>query len=232
TRKFGGTGLGLIISNLIAKKMNSQIRLESVYGKGSRFYFQVFTEYSMENFEPLEDFQLIYCEANLKRREILKRHFQSWGVKIIEIDSIQLLEDCLAQNPRTNAVLISFDSSQLYFMELLKKINEKTSKAIITFSGYFANEEIKKNDSYKFVYANLNYPINPLAVYSILKSLNKLSEKSEIASFFSPIDMSSNVHLKILVVEDNPTNLMLVKLLLKEILPKAQIFEAVSYTHL
>ena len=41
TRKFGGTGLGLVISQMIAKKMNSQIEFESTPGKGSRFYFQL-----------------------------------------------------------------------------------------------------------------------------------------------------------------------------------------------
>ncbi|MCX7997628.1 MAG: PAS domain S-box protein [Leptospiraceae bacterium] len=225
TRKFGGTGLGLIISNLIVKKMNSQIRLESVYGKGSRFYFQVFTEYNVENFESLENLQIIYYETNHKRKEILKRHLQSWGAKIIEVDSIQLLEDCLAQNPQTNAVLVSFDSSQTYFVELLKKINEKTSIAIIVLCTYFANETIKKNDSYKFIHATLNHPVNPLGLHSILKNLNKLSEKSEVVSSFSPIDISSNIQLKILIAEDNPTNLRLVKLFLKEILPKAQFFE-------
>jgi CheY-like chemotaxis protein len=41
TRKFGGTGLGLPISNKILNLMNSNLHLESIYGKGSNFYFDV-----------------------------------------------------------------------------------------------------------------------------------------------------------------------------------------------
>jgi len=46
TRKFGGTGLGLIISQRIANKMGSKIDFESIPGKGSTFYFEVIAEVS------------------------------------------------------------------------------------------------------------------------------------------------------------------------------------------
>lgn len=39
TRKFGGTGLGLIISDTIVRKMGGKIQLESSPGSGSVFYF-------------------------------------------------------------------------------------------------------------------------------------------------------------------------------------------------
>ena len=50
TRKFGGTGLGLVISNMLIEKMDSKIYLESEENKGSTFYFTLKTEYK-ESFE-------------------------------------------------------------------------------------------------------------------------------------------------------------------------------------
>ena len=41
TKKFGGTGLGLTISNQLLSLMNSHLQLESEFGKGSTFYFDV-----------------------------------------------------------------------------------------------------------------------------------------------------------------------------------------------
>lgn len=41
SKTFGGTGLGLSISNQLLKLMNSQLQLESVYGEGSNFYFEI-----------------------------------------------------------------------------------------------------------------------------------------------------------------------------------------------
>lgn len=41
TRKYGGTGLGLTISNNILKLMNSKLEVDSQYRKGSTFYFSL-----------------------------------------------------------------------------------------------------------------------------------------------------------------------------------------------
>ncbi|MDR0784448.1 MAG: response regulator [Treponema sp.] len=43
SRKYGGTGLGLVISKRIVKLMNGKIRVESEFGKGSSFIFTIRT---------------------------------------------------------------------------------------------------------------------------------------------------------------------------------------------
>ncbi|PDW01444.1 ATP-binding protein [Candidatus Viridilinea mediisalina] len=49
TRKFGGTGLGLVIADLIVQKMGSKICVESELEKGSIFYFEITTDVEHES---------------------------------------------------------------------------------------------------------------------------------------------------------------------------------------
>jgi CheY-like chemotaxis protein len=50
TRKFGGTGLGLVISQSLAEKMGSHIHFDSESGQGSRFYLSLLLQTTGEEY--------------------------------------------------------------------------------------------------------------------------------------------------------------------------------------
>lgn len=83
TRKFGGTGLGLVISDLIAKEMDSKISFESQLDSGSVFYFDLIT--TMEEGE-----QFIHDEKSTGNNELSSKQLKILIVEDVEINMMMM----------------------------------------------------------------------------------------------------------------------------------------------
>ena len=94
TRKFGGSGLGLVIAKKLLLLFNSKIDLKSEKGKGSNFSFvlslPVFSEGNGTNSitfndfqeKDLEGFKVLMAEDNLINIKIAEKILSRWNVNI------------------------------------------------------------------------------------------------------------------------------------------------------
>jgi len=89
TRNFGGTGLGLTISERLAKAMGGKIQVSSEPGKGSRFEFTVSVGAVPETLEEcvpagnisLQDLSVLVVDDNLTNRRLLEELLKGWGMR-------------------------------------------------------------------------------------------------------------------------------------------------------
>jgi len=89
TRNFGGTGLGLTISERLVKAMGGDIQVSSEPGKGSRFEFTVSVgavpEMAEEGVQPgnvsLGHVSVLVVDDNLTNRRILVELLRGWGMQ-------------------------------------------------------------------------------------------------------------------------------------------------------
>jgi len=89
TRNFGGTGLGLTISQRLAKAMGGSIGVESEPGKGSRFEFTVLagavSKTEGDCVPPsevsLQDLSVLIVDDNATNRRVLEEQVRGWGMR-------------------------------------------------------------------------------------------------------------------------------------------------------
>jgi CheY-like chemotaxis protein len=95
TRKFGGTGLGLVISKKLLQLLDSDIELESEVGKGSNFNFVLSVPYLSDHSnvnndflyhdyieENLDGLRVLLVEDNLINVKVAEKILSQWNVQV------------------------------------------------------------------------------------------------------------------------------------------------------
>lgn len=240
TRKYGGTGLGLTISNLLVGKMGGQIQFQSALGAGSTFYFSIESENqeydSVAEKEPLPVNKVLVVDDNQNNRKILEDNFAHWGVKCISADNGLAALALIEASGGFDVVIVDYHMPYMDGLETIRLIRTKLEQSpgklpIILLHSSTDDLAIREACKKLGVRFNLVKPVKATELHRFLKNIGTHPTTDFPTEYGNQDDALKTAQIseappKILIAEDIVMNKMLIRTLTMRLVPNAEIVEA------
>jgi PAS domain S-box-containing protein len=222
TRQYGGTGLGLVISQRLVEMMGGQITVKSKIGQGSSFSFNIFTSYVSKSElihdenqrQLLANKRLLIVDDNVTNRQSLMLQIQSFGmIPTVAPSGREAL--AYLQHQKFDIAILDMEMPEMDGLTLAQEIRKLPhchllSLIMLTSIGTAQIDEQSKNGNINFA-AYLNKPIKKSYLANILiKIFNNdvIPKEHKLSSTSSQFNshLAEQLPLKILLAEDNVVN--------------------------
>lgn len=227
TRKYGGTGLGLVISKSIVELMQGEIHVESELGRGSCFIFTVKFEVGSEHVfsAPVTSYLkflrvLLICDDE-EMRLVLQSQLEQFQFIVNAVDSAQSALKQLSVSGRYDLVIIDWKLQDEKAQALAEKIKleNATPVQVVLISSYHESELQLKSQTTS-VKKVLYYPMSQSQLYNQITNLFQEQLQMKIASPQGENE-AKKLHMlrntEVLLVEDNEINQQVAQAILQEV---------------
>ncbi len=238
TRQYGGTGLGLTISLKLVKMMGGNLQLESVNGIGSRFFFtvKVKAEHGLpDNYLELHNIRkVLVVDDNDQNLFILKEMLNSQNIEVDLVKSGDQAILKIESDTEYDVLIIDYNMPGMNGMDVIRKIREKSLLPIeqqpVIF--LFSSSDTEPIHSECLILGVKYSMVKPVKMAQLFNALARLKPKGRdqetennllVAEQENPLLHST---YKIMVAEDNITNMKLAQAIIHRLMPDSILIMA------
>ncbi|MCQ6956333.1 hybrid sensor histidine kinase/response regulator [Mucilaginibacter aquariorum] len=231
TRQYGGTGLGLVISEQLVKLMGGKIEVESEIGKGSMFRFSIHTQKSTKQLQTVmsvdmngfEGKKILVVDDNHTNCRILTAQLEQWKLKAVIAYSGKEALHLLSLDPDFNLVISDMQMPFMDGVELATLIAKQCPGLPVMLLSSISH--IYHKDNPGLFCSILTKPVKQhILAKHLSEELSKQGNSTissslqpEIAKQKLPDNFAQKYPLHILVAEDNLMNQKLIMKVLSKL---------------
>nr|OEJ77661.1 hypothetical protein A5482_05085 [Cyanobacterium sp. IPPAS B-1200] len=237
TRKYGGTGLGLTISNKLLALMGSELHLESELNKGSCFYFTLQLKTNMGEeieYEGLGSIKrLLIVDDNVNNCDILRQMLLRKNIVCDVVYDCASAQNILNKNPDIyEGAIIDYslpDSNGLDLIRIIRQSFDSNHLPIVLLHSVANDRDINLACEELSIQSQHNKPISLDQLYSTLAHLRVTKPDSSLNDINDGVTDEKELtvdNVTILIAEDNRVNLTLTKILVKKAIAHSIVITA------
>jgi len=218
TRKFGGTGLGLVISQLIAEKMGTTIHVKSTVGVGTVFYFDFTTRFEAGkkgDYTKIEGVQrCLIVDDNANNQTIMKQMLNQWQIQSECCNSGYEAIKIIEQQEPFDLIICDYNMPYINGIETIRMLKNKFTVSIekqpvILLHSSLDSLQLEKECIELGIRFRLSKPVKSNDLFNYLVSLYQDNDTSLIKKN-AQAPKTDNIfkRVKILIAEDVFLNML------------------------